>query len=65
MTTVQQAVQNEITEETIRKKQSALAAAIDQHTRTDGVHATGIPNLFLARSSEPTAPLHALHEPAL
>src|SRR3954463_3269485 len=64
-TTVPQAMQNEIMEETLRKRQSALAAAIDQNTHTDGVHATRISNLFLARSSEPTEPLHGLHEPAL
>ncbi len=52
-------------EETVPKQQSELAALIAQNLGTDGVHATAIDRLFLIRSSQPTAPLHALHEPAL
>ncbi|MBD2411062.1 AraC family transcriptional regulator [Nostoc calcicola FACHB-389] len=52
-------------EQTVRKQQSELAALIAQNSNTDGVHATAIERLFLIRSSQPTAPLHALHEPAL
>ena len=42
-----------------------LAGLIDQFSGADGVHATVIPRLSLIRSSQPTEPLHALHEPAL
>ncbi|MBD2681099.1 MULTISPECIES: AraC family transcriptional regulator [Nostoc] len=52
-------------EQTITKQHSELAALIAQNSKGDGVHATAIERLFLIRSSEPTAPLHALHEPAL
>ncbi|MEG4574115.1 AraC family transcriptional regulator [Microcoleus sp. N3A4] len=52
-------------EETVPKQQSELAALIAQNADTDGVQATAIDRLFLIRSSQPTAPLHALHEPAL
>ena len=58
-------MQNEIMEQTLRKRQSTLADAIHQNTRTDGVHATRIPNLFLVRSSEPTGPIHGVHAPAV
>ncbi|MCF2151555.1 AraC family transcriptional regulator [Desmonostoc muscorum LEGE 12446] len=52
-------------EQTVRKQQSELAALIAQNSSADGVHATAIERLFLIRCSQPTAPLHALHEPAL
>jgi len=52
-------------EQTITKQQSELAALIAQNSKTDGMHPTAIERLFLIRSSEPTAPLHTLHEPAL
>ncbi|HAA33100.1 MAG TPA: AraC family transcriptional regulator CmrA [Cyanobacteria bacterium UBA8553] len=52
-------------EEIVRKQQFELAALIAQNSSADGVHATAIERLFLIRSSKPTAPLHALHEPAL
>ena len=42
-----------------------LAGLIDQFSGADGVHATAIPRLALIRSSRPTEPLHALHQPAL
>lgn len=42
-----------------------LAGLIAQHTKSDGVHATSIPRLFLIRSSHPTDPIHAVHEPAV
>lgn len=42
-----------------------LATLIDQFSAVDGVHPTPIPRLSLIRSSQPTEPLHALHEPAL
>src|SRR5690349_11432798 len=52
-------------EQTITKQQSEFADLIAQNSKTDGVHATAIERLFLIRSSQPTAPLYALHEPAL
>jgi AraC-like DNA-binding protein len=52
-------------EETVRKQQSELAALIAQNSSADSVQATAIERLFLIHSSQPTAPLHALHEPAL
>lgn len=42
-----------------------LADLIAQHTATDGVHATSIPRLSLIRMSQPTEPLHAVHQPSL
>ncbi len=52
-------------EETVQQQQSELAALIAQNSSADGVHATVIAQLFLIRASQPTAPLHVLHEPAL
>ena len=46
-------------------RQNELIALIDQYTGEDGVHSTPIPRVFLIRSSHPTEPIHALHEPAL
>ena len=43
----------------------ALACLIEQYAEEDGVHATAIPRLFLIRSSRPTEPIHAVHEPAV
>lgn len=44
---------------------SALAEAIDQFVKVDGVHATEVPRLSLVRMSEPTMPLHSVHNPAV
>lgn len=55
----------DIMEETIRKQQFDLASLIKRNASADGVHATAIPRLFLIRSSQPTLPIPALHEPAL
>lgn len=44
---------------------SALAAAIDQFVKVDGIHATAVPRLSLIRTSETTLPLHAVHNPAV
>jgi AraC-type transcriptional regulator N-terminus len=52
-------------EQTVRKQQSELAALIAQNSSADGMNATAIERLFLFRSSQPTAPLHAVHEPSL
>lgn len=42
-----------------------LASLIEKHANGDGIHETAVPRLFLLRASQPTAPLHVLHEPAL
>ena len=44
---------------------SELAKLVERITRADGIHETAIPRLVLIRASHPTAPLHALYEPAL
>ncbi|MBW4553880.1 MAG: AraC family transcriptional regulator [Aphanocapsa sp. GSE-SYN-MK-11-07L] len=51
--------------ETVQKQQLELAALITQNTNADGIHATAIARLFLIRASQPTEPLHILHQPAL
>src|SRR4051812_40717858 len=55
----------EIFDETVGKQQSELANLIARFAGADGVHTSEIPGLFLTRSSQPTAPMYALHEPAL
>jgi len=45
--------------------QSELAGLVERYADGDGVHPTPIPRLFLIRSTMPTEPMHALHEPAL
>ncbi|MBN3957826.1 AraC family transcriptional regulator [Nostoc sp. NMS8] len=52
-------------EQTLRKQQSELATLIAQNSSTDGMQSTAIERLFLFRSSQPSAPLHGLHEPSL
>jgi len=42
-----------------------LAALIERFAPTDGVHVTGIPRLMAVRLSQPSEPIHAVHEPAL
>jgi AraC-like DNA-binding protein len=42
-----------------------LAALIDGNVSEDGVHPTAIPRLSLIRSSQPTEPLHVVHQPAV
>jgi hypothetical protein len=42
-----------------------LASAIERLTVRDGEHATLVPGLTLLRLSQPCAPVHALHRPAL
>lgn len=42
-----------------------LAALIEQYSEGDGMRPSAIPRLHLIRSSTPTEPLHALHEPAI
>lgn len=54
-----------IVDETAGQQQSELAKLIERHTGTDGIHETEIPCLFLSRSSQPSSPIHGLHEPAL
>ena len=43
----------------------AFAGLIDQFAEGDGVHPTPIPRLHLIRSSRPTEPIHAVHQPAV
>ena len=42
-----------------------LANLIDQFAEGDGVHPTPVPRLYLIRSSHPTEPIHAVHQPAV
>jgi AraC-like DNA-binding protein len=42
-----------------------LAALVGQYTDQDGIAATAIPRVSLIRTSRPSAPIHALQEPAL
>lgn len=56
---------NQIPAETVNPQQTELARLIGRNIGADGVHTTAIPRLFLIRASQPTAPLHALHEPAV
>lgn len=46
-------------------EQNELAGLIARYATSDGIHATPIPRLSLIRVSNPTEPIHALHEPAL
>lgn len=46
-------------------RHDALAAAIDAHAKTDGVHATPIPRLHLIRSTTLTEPVVVPYEPAV
>jgi hypothetical protein len=56
---------NEISDETVGRQQSELAKLIERNTGADGIHSTDIPCLFLSRSSQPSAPMYGLHEPAV
>jgi AraC-like DNA-binding protein len=56
---------NDIVDEKVSKQQTELAKLIERNTAADGIHATEIPCLFLSRSSQPSAPMYGLHEPAL
>ena len=42
-----------------------LAELIARYTRTDGEHPTALSRLFLGRASQPGAPTHVLHRPAI
>lgn len=42
-----------------------FAALVDRNVSEDGVHPTAIPRASLIRSSHPTEPLHAVHQPAV
>lgn len=43
----------------------ALAEAIERSVCVDGVHPTAIPGMWLARMSEPSPPVHGVHEAAV
>lgn len=46
-------------------EQHELADLIARYATADGIHQTSIHRVVLIRSSTPTEPIHALHEPAL
>lgn len=52
-------------EETRREQKSELASLIEHNISADGIHPTVINRLSLIRASQPSPPMHALHEPAL
>ena len=54
-------MQDDLTATAIRE----LAGLIGRYAEADGIHATAVPRLSLIRSSVPTEPIHALHEPAV
>ncbi|PXA76940.1 AraC family transcriptional regulator CmrA [Caulobacter sp. D4A] len=43
----------------------ALAEAIERSMPADGVHPTAIPGMWLARMSQPSPPVHGVHEAAV
>nr|WP_245746351.1 AraC family transcriptional regulator [Evansella caseinilytica] len=47
------------------EKLNMLSQYIEQISRSDGIYSTDIPPLKFIRASEPTAPIHQVHEPAL
>jgi AraC-like DNA-binding protein len=49
----------------LKKQQSKLAMLVGQNISADGMQATAISSLYLLRASQPTVPVHALHQPAL
>ena len=55
----------EVPTDAIETAVRALASLIDQFAERDGVHPTPIPRLYLIRSSHPTEPIHAVHQPAV
>ena len=42
-----------------------FAGLLAQNITEDGMHPTCVPRLWLIRASQPTLPLHTLHEPAV
>jgi AraC-like DNA-binding protein len=42
-----------------------LAKLIEKNSDEDGIHSTAIPSLHFIRSSQPSKPIHSVHEPAL
>lgn len=51
--------------EQINKQQGELAKLIECYSDRNGVHATAIPSLFLARQSNVTEPKYGVHKPSL
>jgi AraC-like DNA-binding protein len=47
------------------KSSDTLISLIEQYAETDGVHGTPLPRVSLIRASQPSEPIHILHEPAL
>lgn len=54
-----------MTERPPPQQPAELARLIQRHAPADGLHATAIPRVLLIRASQPSEPVHALHEPAL
>jgi len=52
-------------DQTLSLQQLELARLIAQYAATDGIHPTAIAPLHVVRLSQPSAPAHALHMPAL
>ena len=61
---MQEAAHEAAAEQAASRQQIELARLIAQYA-TEGVHQTAIAPLHLARLSQPSAPAHALHKPAL
>ncbi|WP_144558263.1 AraC family transcriptional regulator [Shouchella miscanthi] len=49
----------------IKEQQVELSHIIHRHCENDGVHFTGIPQLYFIRSSFKSTRIHTIHEPAL
>jgi AraC-like DNA-binding protein len=47
------------------ERMDLLAASLGRHAKTDGMHPSAIPGVWLIRASSPTEPLHVLHAPAV
>jgi AraC-like DNA-binding protein len=47
------------------EKHKELASLIVQNAKEDGVHATHVPRLFVARFSKPTEPRHGVHKASI
>lgn len=46
-------------------QRSELAKLIDRSAKSDGLHETAVPRLFVIRSSTPTEPIHGVYQPAV
>jgi AraC-like DNA-binding protein len=46
-------------------RHTELTTLIERFAESDGMNETAIPRLFLTRASQPTEPMHGVHEPAV